>query len=467
MDGCGGNDMKLTKQDIINNVEKLFKAKKYEDALDLCNYGIAKHPTSGILCRAKAKLLQTMGRFREAAKAYGLLIDTGECLSEDYFNRGMCYSELQQYEKAIADQNGAVQKDPANYMAYMQRGASQWELRRWEDALESFHKAYAINSTDPNCQWILGLLSLQMNDFKRGWPLYDTRWQSERFKSPRLNTDKPQWTKDCNDKSVLVWGEQGIGDQIIYGTLLPAVRTLCVQMTAMVEPRLIPLFSRSMPDIEFIPNTSQVPADKHETQIPFASLGASLIQEKEDIPKYAKRNYLSADPERMAALRSELGLAADDFVVGVSWISAAMKIGPHKSMTLTEMMPIFSISGVKFVNLQYGHIKQDLADFEAKHGIKIMQSSVDNWKDLDGLAALCAICNVIVSISSSTVHMAGALGVPVLLMDANKLWYWGNKDGDRSLWYPSVKIFPRDNVLASWKPQIEAVAYDINVMKNA
>lgn len=459
--------MKLTKQDIINNVEKFFKAKKYEDALDLCNYGIAKHPSSGILCRAKAKLLQTMGRYREAIKAYSLLIDTGEALAEDYYNRGMCYSELQQYEKAIADQNGALKVDPNFYMSYMQRGASQWELRRWDDALESFKKANEINSTDPNCQWILGLLSLQMNDFKTGWPLYDTRWQSERFKSPRLNTDKPQWTKESGAKSVLVWGEQGIGDQIIYGSLLPTVRTLSGQVTAMVEPRLISLFSRSMPDIEFIPNTSQVPADKHEAQIPFASLGASLIESKEDITRYAKRNYLKVDSLRMADILEELDIKDNDFVVGVSWISSAMKIGPHKSMSLTDMLPILSIEGVKFVNLQYGHVKQDLADFEAKHGIKILQSSVDNWKDLDGLAALCAVCNVIVSISSSTVHMAGALGVPVLLMDANKLWYWGNKEGDRSLWYPSVRIFPRDHVTASWKPQIEAVAYAVHEMKNA
>lgn len=459
--------MKLTKQDIINNVEKLFQAKKYEDAIDLCNYGIAKHPSSGILCRAKAKLLQTVGRHREAIKAYSLLISTGEALAEDYYNRGMCYAELQQYEKAIADQNGALKVDPNFYMSYMQRGASQWELRRWEEALESFKKANEINGSDPNCKWILGLLSLQMNDFKTGWPNYDTRWQSERFKSPRLNTDKPQWTKESGAKSVLVWGEQGVGDQIIYGSLLPTVRTLCGQMTAMVDPRLIPLFSRSMPDIEFIPNISQVPADKHEMQIPFASLGASLIESKEDITRYAKRNYLTADPEKMAEIRKELGLAADDFVVGVSWISAAMKIGPHKSMTLEQMLPILSIPGVKFVNLQYGRVKQDIADFEQKRGIQILQSSVDCWKDLDGLAALCAVCNVIVSISSSTVHMAGALGVPVLLMDANKLWYWGNKDGDRSLWYPSVKIFPRENMLASWKPQIEAVAYEVNVMKNS
>jgi len=462
-----GNDMRLKKQEIIEAVEKLFKAKKHEDALDLCNYGIYRHPTSGILYRARGKLLQSMGRFREALKSFTLLIESGKPLAEDHYNRGMCYSELQQYERAIADHEAALKIDPNYHMALMQRGAAQWELKRWPEALESFRQANAINDTDPNCKWILGLLSLQMNDFKTGWPNYDTRWQSERFKSPRLITDKPQWTKTSGAKSVLVWGEQGIGDQIIYGTLLETVRELSGQVTAMVEPRLIPLFERSMPDIEFLTNTSQIPADKHEAQIPFASLGASLIETKEDIVRYAKRNYLKADPEKVAKLHDELGITNDDYVVGVSWVSAAHKIGPHKSMTLDELMPVFSIPGIKFVNLQYGHVKQDLRDFKAKYGIEILQSSVDCWKDIDGLAALCQLCDAIVSISSSTVHLAGALGVPVLLLDANKLWYWGNKENDRSLWYPSVHIFPRDYVTAPWKPQIEAVAYDLNVLKNA
>jgi hypothetical protein len=459
--------VRLKKQDIIDSVEKLFQAKKHEDALDLCNYGIAKHPTSGILYRAKGKLLQTMGRFREAAKQFTLLVDSNNPLAEDHYNRGMCYSEQQKYEKAIADHNAALKIDPSYYMALMQRGACHWELRQWPEALESFRQANAINGDDPNCKWILGLLSLQMNDFKTGWPNYDTRWQSQRFKSPRLITDKPQWTKDGGHRSVLVWGEQGIGDQIIYGTLLETVRTLSEHVTAMVEPRLIPIFERSMPDIEFLSNLSQVPADKHDSQIPFASLGASLIAEKQDIVRCAKRNYLKADPNRIAELRSKLDIEKDDFIVGVSWVSAAMKIGPHKSMALDDLMPVFSIPGVKFLNLQYGHVKQDIADFEQRSGIKLLQADVDLWQDLDGLAALCSLCDVIVSISSSTVHMAGALGVPVLLLDANKLWYWGNKDdGGFSLWYPSVKIFQRDNVIAPWRKQIEEVAYEVNVLRN-
>lgn len=81
--------------------------------------------------------------------------------------------------------------------------------------------------------------------------------------------------------------------------------------------------------------------------------------------------------------------------------------------------------------------------------------------DLEGVAALCSVCNVIVAVSSSTVHLAGALSVPVLLMDANKLWYWGNKDGNRSLWYPSIRIFPREKMGAPWTPVIERVAAEV------
>jgi ADP-heptose:LPS heptosyltransferase len=91
---------------------------------------------------------------------------------------------------------------------------------------------------------------------------------------------------------------------------------------------------------------------------------------------------------------------------------------------------------------------------------------VDLWGDFEGLAALCEQCDVVVSISSSTVHLAGAMGVPVLLMDANKLWYWGNTKEGRSLWYPSVQIFPRSNMVAPWDNVIERVVEVLGSFSN-
>jgi ADP-heptose:LPS heptosyltransferase len=97
----------------------------------------------------------------------------------------------------------------------------------------------------------------------------------------------------------------------------------------------------------------------------------------------------------------------------------------------------------------------------------ICAEDIDNFLNLNGLTALMSLCDVVVSVSSATVHFAGAMGIPVLLFDANKLWYWGNKRGQQSLWYPSVKIFPRDSMATPWTRQILRVAHDVRKLRNA
>jgi ADP-heptose:LPS heptosyltransferase len=192
----------------------------------------------------------------------------------------------------------------------------------------------------------------------------------------------------------------------------------------------------------------------------------SFINEKQDIEKYVARRYLKADPALVQRYREEAGFDPNKLTVGLSWVSAAIRIGPHKSVNLEQLLPILK-QDVNLVNLQYGSDKKAIEHFNQQHGVNIVTTSVDLYKDFNGLAALCEMCDVIVAISSSTVHLAGALGRPVLLMDANKLWYWGNKDGDRSLWYPSVRIFPRDNMIAPWDNVIEKVTQELEGMINA
>ena len=163
----------------------------------------------------------------------------------------------------------------------------------------------------------------------------------------------------------------------------------------------------------------------------------------------------------MKAICDEAGFTGNDKVIGVSWVSSAIKIGPHKSVNLEQLLPILKLPGYKFLNLQYGSSKVAVEKFNEAYGTNIVTTSVDLLKDIEGLAAACAACDLLVAISSSTVHIAGAIGTPVKLMDANKLWYWGNKDGDQSLWYPSVKIYPRDNMIAPWDNVIEKVRSEL------
>lgn len=462
MDGRGIDDMNKY-QKTIQKIETAFQAAKYAEAMDLCNYAISLFPKDIVAYRAKARLLQIQRDFAGAEKYYDASEKRGKLTADDLVNRGIVKAEQQKYDAGIEDFTAAIKIKPDYLHAYIQRGAASWEMRRWGEALENFRKANEIEPNDANAQWILGLLLLQQNEFKEGWPLYETRWRSDRFKSRRLVTQKPQWSLESKAKSVLVWGEQGIGDQIIYGSLLPAIRQRTDKVTAMVDPRLIKIFKTSMPDIDFIANSDQVPAALHEEQIPFASVGWSFINEKDDIQKYAARNFLQADPELVKKYREEAGLDPNKLTVGLSWVSAAIKIGPHKSVNLEQLLPIMK-QDVNLVNLQYGSDKKAVDYFNQQHGTNIVTTSVDLYKDIDGLAALCQMCDVIVAISSSTVHLAGALGRPVLLMDANKLWYWGNKDGDRSLWYPSIRVFPRDNMIAPWDNVIEQVTKAVEGM---
>lgn len=445
---------------IIKQIESAFQAKKYNEALDLCNYAIALNPKDMVAYRAKARLLQILREFSEAEKYYDAAERRGELTADDFVNRGIVKGEQQKYDEAIADFDKALAMNPKYLHALIQRGACQWEMRRWDEAYENFKLANEVSPDDPNANWILGLLALQRNDFKTGWPMYEKRWKSERFKSRPLVTQKPQWIPNSVMKSVLVWGEQGVGDQIIYASLLPAIRQTADRVTAMMDPRLLSLFKRSMPEIDFVSHLDPIPSELHDSQIPFASLGGCFIEKLEDIDTYAARKYLKADPELIEKYRAETGFTKDKLTVGITWASSAIKIGPHKSIRIEEMVP-FLKDEYQILNLQYGSSKEAVDKFNRDFGTNVYTTTANLWKDFESVAALCAMCDVIVSVSSSTVHLAGALGVPVLLMDANKLWYWGNKHGNVSAWYPSVKIFHRENMLAPWDKVVGEVTKEL------
>jgi len=120
-------------------------------------------------------------------------------------------------------------------------------MHRWDEARESFETAVRIEPDNADAWWSLGLIALQQGDFETGWKGYERRWESEAFKSPRLVTKLPKWEKDKNYKSVLVWPEQGIGDQLIYSSLLRELQHHCEKVTVMIDVRLIGLLKRATP----------------------------------------------------------------------------------------------------------------------------------------------------------------------------------------------------------------------------
>ena len=144
-------------------------------------------------------------------------------------------------------------------------------------------------------------------------------------------------------------------------------------------------------------------------------------------------------------------------VCGIAWQSKRKIAGPKKSVSLEDLKPLLSMKGVVFVNLQYGKVSDQISEFYRTTGIKIKEcETVDTFWDIDGLASLIDACDVIISTSNSTAHLAGALGKEThILLPAqgrSLFWYWKNMTGERSTWYPSLRLYPKDQQSGWAKP---------------
>jgi hypothetical protein len=379
------------------------------------------------------------------------------------YKKGFDTAQQGNYDESIAILENIHEVTSILTAAALQTGRCHWEMHRWEAARKYFDLAARLEPSSDDAGWTVGLLALQMGDFHAGWAGYERRWGSKAFNSPRLHTKRPQWERGVH-KHPLIWGEQGVGDQILYGSLIEAVARECEQVTVMLDVRLMGLFQRGCraKNVTFLTHNARVKMKDHDSHIPIASLGKYFIREAKDIPANRSEFYLKADPYRVNALRKEYGLDQDQFTVGLTWTSTAPVIGPHKSVPLEAFKPILDTPYVKFINLQYGDAQEEGRDYHPS----LITTHIDTFMDLENVAALMELCDVVISPSGANVHIAGALGKDVLLLDANKLWYWNNRIGNESMWYSGVKIFQRENMNAPWDLQLKQVKEELDLMLN-
>ena len=340
-------------------------------------------------------------------------------------------------------------------------GALYFEFNQVKSAIDYFNN---ISNSDKNIKTLLNLAYAYIADnrFKEGWEKYEYRWQvdpGDKVVWPLKNT--PMW-EGQKDKGVFLWREQGIGDDIIFLGLVPeAYEKAGKGMTVLIDPRLVAICERSMPGIDFLPAAKgSVPEDRFDYQLPMGSLPRLFRNSEEDFYR-TRQSYLKADMARVEKLRKELGLEGRK-VIGISWKSFKSLNTTKKSMDLAQFGNMFKDLDVTLVNLQYGEVDEEIREFTKSTGIEVLQSSsVDLREDLDGLAALIELCDLVVSTSNVTIHMAGALGKDswVLLPFAANFW-WLIERTD-SLWYPTVRLY-RQKSLQDWSEILEVIRSDLN-----
>ena len=301
----------------------------------------------------------------------------------------------------------------------------------------------------------IAITLLSLGFFKEGWEKHEYRWKVDPLNKAEWPIEGRRLWEGERDSDIVLWREQGIGDELIFLGLVPEARELSKSVSVYIDKRLIPLCERSMPDVRFLPDPEQIGEKEFEYHLPMGSLPRLFRSSQEDFEKTVK-SYLKADVDRVEVLRQELNVGSRK-IIGISWKSIKSLNHLKKSLTLTEFGKIFEGLDVVLLNLQYGEVDEEIKAFERDMGIEIIQcSSVDNREDLDGLAALIELCDLVVSTSNVTIHLAGSLGKDTWVLLPYVANFWWLLERTDSVWYPSLTLY-RQKTLKDW----DSVALDL------
>jgi hypothetical protein len=333
-------------------------------------------------------------------------------------------------------------------------------LDRHDEAIFHYEQALAFGGNDDESQASKSLVYLSTGRLAEGFAHYDCRFGADTT-MVRRTYPQPRWDGRPVPGTLLVWGEQGLGDQIIYASMLPDLVSRAEKVVVEVEPRLVDLFARSFPDVQVAAIGKELYAGDIKAHAPIGSLGRYLRHGADMFPA-ASAGFLKADAARTRALRKRL--AGDGRrVIGLSWKSQNPKFEKAKSAELLDFESVLRLPGCRFVDLQYGDTLIDRERTEHALGVRVEHlDDIDNTRDIDSLAALIAACDLVVTVSNTTAHLAGGLGVRTFVMvpyGHARLWYWF-KERDDSPWYPSLSV-KRQRSGQPWADLIAAHAQEI------
>jgi hypothetical protein len=305
----------------------------------------------------------------------------------------------------------------------------------------------------------LGITQITMGFFKEGWQQYEYRWKVKPFREVKWPFAREEMWNNEEGKRVSLWKEQGIGDEIIFLGLVPEAKERSQSLAVYIDPRLVPLCERSMPGIKFFGDTKEFEKQAFDYHMPMGSLPRLFRSDIKDFDRTA-HGYLKADKLRVDILRREMGLE-DKRVIGISWKSIRSLTTSKKSMMLKDFGMMFKGMDVVLLNLQYGDVQEEIDEFTQATGIEILQcKSVDNREDLDGLAALIELCDLVVSTSNITIHLAGALGKKTWVLLPYVANFWWLLDRTDSIWYPALRLY-RQKTLDDWDSVLSIIHKDL------
>jgi len=403
--------------------------------------------------------LNELKRHEEALASCDQAIKIKPDYADAYLGRGVVLNDLMRYEEALADYDRAIELKPDCAKSWSNRGITLNDLRRYEEALASYDRSIELKPGYTEAIHNKAILQLAQKEFLDGFDNYICRWETENFPSQHIKTTLPRYSPGAPVANILLWAEQGLGDEIFYAGILNQVSSKFSNISLIADIRLHSIIMRSFPKINLLDrrcSKSESFDSGFDCQAPIGDLGRLLALCGEEI-KAPRTPFFTANRNKKTEFRLSGPFTKGKIICGLSWGSSNKNFGKEKSINLGQLEPILKDPRLEFVNLQYGEVDSEIQDIKNKLGVNIRQiNDLDIYNDIDGLLALIDACDIVITTSNVTAHLAGSIGKKGCVLvpfSRGKIWYWHLND-TYSFWYPSLRIVYQNDQY-TWSDTIE------------
>jgi hypothetical protein len=405
----------------------------------------------------KGVALKELKRFDEAIAQYDKALSLKPDYHEAWTNKGVTLHELKRFDEAIAQYDKALSLKPDYHEAWTNKGVTLHELKRFDEAIAQYDKALSLKPDYDEASWNKSLSLLLQGDFENGLPLYESRWNIKEVAKIVENNffEKPTWfgSQSLQGKSILLYGEQGLGDCIQFSRYAKLVSNLGAKVI-LETPKPLANLMQNLPGVsQLVIKGEDLPP--FDYQCPLLSLPLAFRTNISTIPMDIP--YISSHPNRVAEWNLTLGEKSKKRI-GLVWSSVSgFKDDAKRSLRLSDFAKALPLEGFEYICLQKELKECDKDFFKSYKNIRFVG---DQLRDFADTAALIDSLDLVISTCTSVPHLSAALGKETwVLLSHVPDWRWF-LDGVDSPWYPSIKLY-RQSRIGDWDMPLEKIREDL------